>query len=131
VRLVVEELEARNLMSAGSAIAPPLVDVPPVSGQASVGDEERLAAPVMSGIQVATVLSSLDTTDWQRMVENSWGSGTEHSISSELARTVHYAKADVMDIGTMENEAAVDPGLMTVQGGDCIGVTVDIVGDMS
>jgi hypothetical protein len=130
VRLVVEELESRNLLSAGSAIAQPLLDVPSVSGQASVPDEERVAAPVASAAQSATVIASLDTTDWQRMVENSWGCGTEHSISSELARTVHYAKADVMDAGVLGNEPADDTGLMMVQNGGGIDVSADVVGEM-
>jgi hypothetical protein len=110
VRLVVEELESRNLLSAGSAIAPALFDVPAVAGQASIPEAETVVAPVPAAIGSAPAIASLETTDWQRMVESSWCSSAGHSISSDLARTVHYAKVDVMDAGMLDTESGIDDG---------------------
>jgi hypothetical protein len=131
VRLVVEELESRNLLSAGSAISPLLFDVPSVAGQASIPDSESVVAPIP--IPAATgssaVVANLDGTDWQRMVESSWSLGSEHAISSELARTVHYAKVDVMDGFAVEPDAAADAGLAPLQDGGSIEVSFDGLGE--
>jgi hypothetical protein len=108
VRLVVEELESRNLMSAGGAFPQLLFDVPSVAEQSTISDEKSTTPPVAASAPAATTISSPDTTDWQRMVESSWGSATEHSISSELARTVHYAKADVMDGALFDTDTVMD-----------------------
>ncbi len=64
-----------------------------------------------AGQQPPSVFSSLENGDWQGMVESTWGYRPGHSISSELARTVHYAKADVSDSGPegeMLGEAMMD-----------------------
>jgi hypothetical protein len=126
VRLVVEELESRNLLSAGSAIAPPLLDVPSLAGQASVPEGESVAALAPAAVGSASTVSHLDGTDWQRMVESSWGPGLEHSISSELARTVHYAKVDVMDGTMIDSAGAEDLGLGSMQDAAAIDVAVDV-----
>jgi hypothetical protein len=58
------------------------------------------SSPVQAaGSAGPSVFSTLETGDWQRMVESTWGYRPGSTISSELARTVHYAKADVSDSG--------------------------------
>lgn len=130
VRLVVEELEARSLLSAGSAMAPALFDVPTMAGQASVPEQERMAAPAPAAVGSPPVTASLDSTDWQRMVESSWSSASGHSISSELARTVHYAKVDVMDGTLFDTEStADDAALLSLQDAASFEIPVDAGGD--
>ncbi len=127
VRLVVEELESRNLMSAGSAVAPLLFDVPTVAGQAAVPEGENVVAPtpLPTTASASAVVSNLDGADWQRMVESSWSFSSEHSISSELARTVHYAKVDVVDGTAVEMDAVADAGLMPMEDGGAGEVSFD------
>jgi hypothetical protein len=117
VRLVLEELESRNLMSAGSSIAPAVFDVALLTGQISAAEKEGMPAPAALAVPNATTVASLDSIDWQRMVESSWSGASGHSISSELARTVHYAKVDVVDDAVIGADTVDDSAILLVQDG--------------